>query len=179
MQLQTPRLQLRQWHDDDIAQFVAINQDPEVMRWIGEPLSEAQTSAWVARIRETWQENGFGLFAVELRDTPGCIGYIGVTAPRFVAHFTPCVEIGWRLAHAHWGQGLATEGAAAVLEWAHTSVQLPEVVSFTTKGNVASQRVMQKIGMQYHAADDFAHPNLPADHPFSAHVLYRSRREIG
>ena len=174
--LTTTRLILRPWHDDDITPFAAINQDAAVMRWIGDPLTLAQTEAWVGRMRTMWHEHGLGLFAAELRDTPGCIGYIGLSIPRFTAHFTPCVEIGWRLASAVWGQGLASEGATAVLAWAHTVLQLPEVVSFTTRGNVASQRVMQKIGMHYSPADDFDHPMLPADHPLRPHVLYRAQR---
>jgi RimJ/RimL family protein N-acetyltransferase len=175
IELLTPRLTLRQWRDDDIALFAHINQDPAVMRWIGAPLTMAQTEAWVARMRTTWQEHGFGLFAVELRHRSGCIGYIGLSVPRFEAHFTPCVEIGWRLASAQWGQGLASEGATAVLAWARDELRLPEVVSFTTQGNRASQRVMQKIGMHYDPADDFAHPSLEASHPLSPHVLYRSK----
>ena len=175
MQLSTTRLLLRQWHDADMAPFARVNQDPAVMRWIGDPLTYAQTEAWVARMRVTWQERGFGLFAVELRHTPGCIGYIGLSVPRFEAHFTPCVEIGWRLAHAQWGQGLASEGAQAVLTWAEQELRLPEVVSFTTRENVASQRVMQKIGLTHNQADDFDHPLLSPDHPLRPHVLYRSR----
>ena len=174
--LTTTRLILRPWHDADIVPFVAINQDAAVMRWIGDALTVAQTEAWVGRMRTMWQEHGLGLFAAELRDAPGCIGYIGLSIPRFTAHFTPCVEIGWRLASAVWGRGLASEGATAVLEWAHTDRQLPEVVSFTTRGNVASQRVMQKIGMHHDPADDFDHPMLSADHPLRPHVLYRAKR---
>lgn len=173
IELQTARLRLRQWHAADIAPFAAINHDAAVMRWIGAPMTHDQTQAWVGRMQQTWQEHGLGLFVAELRATPGCIGYIGLSIPRFTAHFTPCVEIGWRLASQHWGQGLATEGARAVLAWARDDVHLPAVVSFTTRGNVASQRVMQKIGMQHNPADDFDHPMLPADHPLRPHVLYR------
>ena len=171
--LTTTRLTLRPWHDNDIAAFAAINQDPAVMRWIGDALTLAQTESWVGRMRTMWHEHGLGLFAAELRDTPGCIGYIGLSIPRFTTHFTPCVEIGWRLASAVWGQGLASEGASAVLAWARDELHLPEVVSFTTRGNVASQRVMQKIGMHYDPADDFDHPMLAVDHPLRPHVLYR------
>ncbi|MFN5060976.1 MAG: GNAT family N-acetyltransferase, partial [Chloroflexota bacterium] len=113
MYLTTDRLLLRQWRDDDLAAFAAINQDPAVMRWLGPSLTEAQTDAFIMRIQTSWQTNGFGLFAVELRDMPDFIGYIGLAVPRFEASFTPCVEIGWRIASTHWGHGLATEGARA------------------------------------------------------------------
>jgi RimJ/RimL family protein N-acetyltransferase len=173
MHLTTDRLLLRQWHETDRDAFVAINQDPAVMRWLGPSLTEAQTDAFIARIQTSWQTNGFGLFAVERRDTPGFIGYIGLAVPRFEAHFMPSIEIGWRLASAHWGQGLATEGAHVVLDWAVHTVSLPNIVSFTTRDNLPSRRVMAKIGLTYTPADDFDHPMLAADNPLRPHVLYR------
>lgn len=173
MYLTTDRLLLRQWRDDDLAAFAAINQDPAVMRWLGPSLTEAQTDAFIMRIQTSWQTNGFGLFAVELRDMPDFIGYIGLAVPRFEAPFTPCVEIGWRLASAHWGRGLATEGARAVLNWAVHTLALPNIVSFTVRDNLASRRVMAKIGLTHNPADDFDHPLLAADNPLRPHVLYR------
>jgi ribosomal-protein-alanine N-acetyltransferase len=173
MYLTTDRLHLRQWRDDDLAAFAAINQDPAVMRWLGPIMTFAQTQAMLERIRTSWQTNGFGLFAVERRDASGCIGYIGLAVPRFEAPFTPCVEIGWRLASTHWGRGLATEGARAVLNWAVHTLALPNIVSFTVRDNLASRRVMAKIGLTYNPADDFDHPLLAADNPLRPHVLYR------
>lgn len=173
MNLTTDRLHLRQWRDDDLAAFAAINQDPAVMRYLGPVMTIDQTSAMLERIRLSWQTNGFGLFAVERRDAPGCIGYIGLAVPRFEAHFTPCVEIGWRLASQHWGHGLATEGALAVREWAVHILNLPTLVSFTVRDNLPSRRVMQKIGLTHDPADDFDHPMLTADNPLRPHVLYR------
>jgi len=175
MHLTTDRLHLRQWCANDRDAFVAINQDLAVMRWLGPSLTETQTDAFITRIQTSWQTNGFGLFAVELRDTPGFIGYIGLAVPRFEAPFMPCVEIGWRLASAHWGHGLATEGAHAVLDWAAHTVALPNIVSFTVRDNIASRRVMEKIGLTHNPADDFDHPLLAADNPLRPHVLYRYR----
>lgn len=173
MQITTDRLILRQWRDDDLAAFAAINQDPAVMRWLGPVMTIDQTSAMLERIRLGWQTNGYGLFAVELHNIPGCIGYIGLAVPRFAAHFMPCVEIGWRLASQYWGHGLATEGAQAVLTWAVHTLQLPNIVSFTVRDNLPSRRVMEKIGLTHNPADDFDHPLLSADNPLCPHVLYR------
>ena len=103
-------------------------------------------------------------------------GFIGLNVPSFEAHFTPCVEIGWRLAVDHWGQGLATEGANAVVRYSFEKLGLGELVSFTVPANVASRRVMEKLGMTYDPADDFDHPRLPEGHPRRRHVLYRLRR---
>jgi len=108
-----------------------------------------------------------------LRATGEFAGFIGLAIPSFDAFFTPCVEIGWRLGVAHWNQGLATEGAGAVLQFAFGTVGLAEVVSFTTRGNVPSRRVMEKLGMHY--AGDFEHPRVPEGHPLRPHVLYRTR----
>jgi RimJ/RimL family protein N-acetyltransferase len=173
MHLTTDRLQLRQWRETDRDAFVAINQDPAVMRWLGSIMTESQTDAFVGRIQTSWQANGFGLFAVELRDTPGFIGYIGLAVPRFEAPFMPCVEIGWRLDSAHWSQGLATEGARAVLNWAVHTLALQNIVSFTVRDNLPSRRVMEKIGLTHNPTDDFDHPMLAADNPLRPHVLYR------
>lgn len=92
-----------------------------------------------------YKEKGFSLYAVELKNTGEMIGFLGLMPPSFEAHFTPAVEIGWRLSSTHWNQGYATEGAKAVLHYAFTSLNLPEVVSFTAVNNLASRRVMEKL----------------------------------
>jgi RimJ/RimL family protein N-acetyltransferase len=103
------------------------------------------------------------------------IGYVGLAEPGFAAHFTPCVEIGWRLAFAQWGRGYAREAARAVLAHAASDLSLAEIVAFTAAGNHRSRRVMAAIGMTHDASDDFDHPNLPAGHWLRPHVLYRRR----
>ncbi len=107
------------------------------------------------------------------------IGFIGLSIPRFEAHFTPCVEIGWRLARAHWGRGYATEGARRVLAHGFGTLQLPEIVSFTTRDNQRSRAVMERIGMRRDPADDFDHPGLSPDHRLREHVLYRASPRSG
>jgi ribosomal-protein-alanine N-acetyltransferase len=139
-------------------------------------LTREQSDALAARIESGFERDGFGLWAVEARNVASFIGFVGLAIPRFVAHFTPCVEIGWRIAASHWNHGYATEAARTVLQFAFDTVQLPEVVSFTVPGNLASRRVMEKIGMVHSEADDFDHPSLPEDHPLRRHVLYRIGR---
>jgi len=173
MELLTERLILRPWRDADLEPFARMNADPRVMEFFPSLLSCAESYAMVERAGRHWEDHGLGLFAAELRDTGEFAGFIGLMKPRFQAHFTPCVEIGWRLAREHWGSGLATEGARAVLEFAFDHCHLREVVSFTVPANVRSRRVMEKIGMIRDVDGDFDHPLLPRGHALSRHVLYR------
>jgi RimJ/RimL family protein N-acetyltransferase len=150
-----------------------MNADPAVMEFFPAPLTRVESDALVDRILAHFSARGFGVSAAELKATGEFIGFIGLAVPRFEAHFTPCVEIGWRLAAAHWGTGLATEGATAVLDYAFGTLGLREIVSFTSAVNMRSRKVMEKIGMTRNPADDFDHPNLPEGHWLSRHVLYR------
>jgi RimJ/RimL family protein N-acetyltransferase len=174
----TEHLILRRWLPEDRAPFAALNADPRVMEFQTSLLSRDQSDAFVNRIEEHFLEHGFGLFAAELQpSTTGLgrfIGFIGLQIPGFEAPFTPCVEIGWRLAADVWGQGLATEGARGVLKHSFEVIGLEEVVSFTAVINTRSQRVMQKIGMKHDPAEDFDHPRLPEGHTLRRHVLYRA-----
>src|SRR5215469_4114599 len=173
---ETARLVLREWREADRVPFAKINADPEVMRYFPSTLTAEETDAALERIRLHFERHGFGLWAAELKETCEFAGYIGLFVPSFEAHFTPCVEIGWRLGARFWNRGLATEGASAVLAFAHSGLRLDEVVSFTAAENVASRRVMEKIGMIRDLRGDFDHPRIPQGHPLSRHVLYRSRR---
>ncbi len=173
--LHTERLALRPWRDDDLAPFAALNADERVMRYFRSPLDRASSDALATLIRAAFARYGLGLWAVERTDDPArpFIGFIGLSVPRFDAPFTPCVEIGWRLAHAHWGAGLATEGARAAVRHAFDDLRLDDLVSFTAVDNRPSRRVMEKLGMSRDPADDFDYPRLPAGHPLRRHVLYR------
>jgi RimJ/RimL family protein N-acetyltransferase len=176
-ELLTERLILRRWRPEDRAPFAEMNRDALVMEHFPAPLSEDQSNQLVDRIEAHFAEHAFGLWATELRARAEFIGYIGLAIPRFHAAFTPCVEIGWRLASAHWGRGLATEGAQAVVCHAFEVIGLSELVSFTVPANVRSRRVMEKLGMTHDPAADFDHPQLPEGHPLRRHVLYRLKRE--
>ncbi len=173
----TERLLLREWRDLDVEAFIVMNADPVVMRFFPETYSRERTRRFVARIRECWAERGYGLWAVERKDTAGFIGYVGLWPATFPAHFTPAVEVGWRLAADQWGHGYATEAARAALTYGFDSLGLDEIVSFTSSVNVRSWRVMERLRMQRDASGDFEHPNVPEGHPLRPHVLYRIKRE--
>jgi RimJ/RimL family protein N-acetyltransferase len=172
----TPRLTLRLWRDDDLASFAALNADPEVMKYLPKILDHSESDALINRIRLHFDEYGFGPWALEITGTGDFIGFTGLSIARFEAHFTPCVEIGWRLARAYWGQGYASEAARAGLAYGFDTLNLHEVVAFTTTGNRRSRAVMERIGLVRNPDDDFDHPALPEKHPQRRHVLYRSVR---
>ena len=169
----TERLLLRRWREDDREPFAALNADPAVMEHFPAPLSRAESDAFIDRVAPQVEQRGWGLWALEVRDTGAFIGYTGLAAPRFDAHFTPAVEVGWRLARDAWGFGFATEAARAALAVGFGSIGLDEIVSFAAVGNTRSRAVMERIGMTHDEADDFDHPALPEGHRVRRHVLYR------
>jgi RimJ/RimL family protein N-acetyltransferase len=175
-ELRTPRLVLRQWREADLEPFAALNADPEAMRYFPAPLTRAESDALAARARAAIEERGYGWWAVEVVGAAPFIGFIGLAEPSFEAHFTPAVEVGWRLAREHWGKGYATEGARAALAFGFDELALDEIVSFTSVLNEPSWRVMERLGMTHDPAGDFDHPRLPPGHPLRPHVLYRLRR---
>lgn len=152
-----------------------MNADPRVVEFLP-TLSRAESDAAVARVEAHFEERGFGFWAVEIPGVTRFAGFIGLLVPRFEAHFTPCVEVGWRLATDFWGHGYATEGARAALAFGFESLKLQEIVSYTVPANRRSRQVMERLGMARNPADDFDHPALPAGHALRRHVLYRSQR---
>ncbi len=175
-ELDTVRLKLRHWSAADLGPFAAMNADPAVMQYMPGTLSRQASDAAAAAAQAHIDRQGFGLWALEVRGGPGFVGYVGLKVPSFEAAFTPCVEIGWRLARAAWGCGYATEAARACLEHAFGTLALPEVLAFTVPANVSSRAVMQRLGMSLDPAGAFEHPRLPAGHPLREHVLYRLTR---
>ena len=176
LELRTARLLLRPWRPADREPFASLNADPVVMEHFAHPLGRAESDRMVDTIEAHYAQRGLRLWAVEVPGEAPFIGYVGLSAPSFDAAFTPCVEVGWRLARAAWGHGYATEAARAALEDGFGRLGLGEIVSFTTAGNLRSRRVMERLGMTRDPSDDFDHPNLPAGHPFRRHVLYRLSR---
>lgn len=177
VELRTDRLLLRPWRSGDRQPFAALNADPAVMRRFPAPLPRAESDALADRASVRLENDGWGLWAVEIVATGQFIGFTGLALPGFQAHFTPATEVGWRLARSAWGHGYATEAARAALTVGFQELGLSEVVSFTTCGNVRSQAVMRRIGMTYDPADDFDHPKVAATSPLRRHVLYRLSRD--
>jgi RimJ/RimL family protein N-acetyltransferase len=166
---------LRRWFPSDRQPFAALNGDPRVMEHLPGILGRVESDALALRIEAHFDRHGFGLWAVEIRGVATFAGFVGLSVPDFQAPFTPCVEIGWRLAADYWGRGYATEGARAALEFGFQALKLEEIVSFTVPGNVRSRRVMERIGMTYDPADDFDHPSWRPSSGAARHVLYRIR----
>jgi len=151
-----------------------MNADPRVVEHLPAYTSAAQSDAFAGRIEAHFAAHGFGLWALEIPGALPFAGFVGLAVPTYEAHFTPCVEIGWRLAAQSWGHGFATEAARAVLGFGFERLGLAEIVSFTVPENVRSRRVMEKIGLVRDPRDDFEHPALPEGHPLRSHVLYRA-----
>ncbi len=169
--IETDRLILRPWREEDILPFSEINNDPDVMEYLPKCLSVEETEHFYNRIVAEHNSFGYGLYAVEIKGNGEFIGYVGFHRFDLDAEFSPGIEIGWRLAKAHWDKGYATEAAEACLAYAHKNGLFNEVYSFTSIGNHRSERVMQKIGMK--RVGFFSHPALPEGHKLKAHVLYK------
>jgi RimJ/RimL family protein N-acetyltransferase len=174
--LRTERPLLRPWRPEDRAPFAALNADPDVMEWFQGPLAEAQSNAFLDWIEQRFRENGWGYWAVEIPGVNPFIGFVGLS-PADTTLGYPSVEIGWRLAAAHWGNGYAPEAALKALRFGFDHLRLDEIVSFTSVGNEKSRRVMAKIGMTRDPEDDFDHPRVPKTSHLAHHVLYRINRD--
>ena len=175
--LETERLLLRPWRDEDLAQFAALNADPRVMRFFPSTVSREESDAFASRIRAHFAQWGYGLWAVEVPEIEPFIGFVGLQWATFEAAFTPALEVGFRLAAEHWGCGYASEGGRAALRFAFEQARLPEIVSFTAHVNRPAQKTIEKLGLVRDPGGDFEHPRLPTGHPLRRHFLYRVRNE--
>lgn len=169
--LATDRLLLRRWTDADRKPFAELNSDPEVMRYFPRTLTSVESDSAVDRIEQGFNEQGFGLWALEVDGR--FAGFTGLNKTAFETPMGPHIEIGWRLAKWAWGNGYATEAARCVLQTAFTNFGLSEVYSFTTESNTRSEDVMQRIGMVRRADLDFDHPNTPGWWGIR-HIVYRA-----
>jgi ribosomal-protein-alanine N-acetyltransferase len=175
-EIETPRLLLRRWRDDDAADFAEMNADPEVMRHFPAPLARAESDAVLARLMQRWRDVGFSYWAVEAAGR-GFIGFTGLNRPRYEVPIGPCVEVAWRLRRDAWGHGYATEAAQASLAQGFGAVGLGEIVAFAVPANRRSLAVMERLGMTRDPGADFDHPMIPEGSPLRRHLLYRLRRE--
>jgi len=176
-ELTTERLLLRRWKDSDLGPFAELNADPEVMQHIRDPMPREESDSFAARIEEHLENDGYGLWAVEVRATGTFVGFTGLALQTFEAPFNPSVEVGWRLARKAWGHGYATEAASAAVDFAFDVLELEEVVSITTKNNVRSMAVMRRLGMTSDPADDFEQQHKAVGDPLRAAVLHRLSQE--
>jgi RimJ/RimL family protein N-acetyltransferase len=174
--IETERLILRPWRDADREAFAAINGDPRVGDWLGGPIDRAQSDALVDRLMAHQAQHGFCFFAAERKADTRLVGMIGAKRMDDDLPEPGAVELGWRLHPDAQGQGLATEGAAAVRDWSFARLDADQVLAITAASNLPSQAVMRRIGLAHDPAADFDHPRLAADHPLRRHVLYRRRR---
>jgi ribosomal-protein-alanine N-acetyltransferase len=169
----TDRLILRRWRETDKEPFAALNADPRTMEFFPKTLDRAESDRVADRIEMRFEERGFGLWALEERSSGRFIGFAGLSMPVFEAHFTPCVEIGWRLCVGAWGKGYASEAARYALQFGYLERGLNEIVSMTVAGNVRSRRVMERLGMSHDPKEDFDHPGIAGHSQLRQHVLYR------
>ena len=174
--METERLIMRRWRDEDRDPFAAMNADAEVMEHFPALLSREQSDGFVDRIEEGFEAHGYGLWALEVRESGQFIGFTGLVLQTFEAPFTPAVEVGWRLAKAAWGHGYAIEAARRAVRYGFDEAGLDEIISMTTVRNTRSRKVMERLGMTRDIADDFYFPGIAEDNPLRPHVLYRLKR---
>jgi len=172
-ELRTERLMLRRWRAQDRDAFAALNADPRVMAQFPAPLTRAESDFVLEQIEAGFEDHGFGIWAARTAADGNFIGLVGLSVVPFEEHFTPAVEIGWRLLPAAWGHGYATEAAHESLRFGFEEIGLGEIVSFASVGNTRSIAVMERLGMSRDLSGGFKHPLIDPQHPLAPHVLYR------
>ena len=175
--IETPRLVLRSYREADREAFAALNSDAQVGAWLAGTLDRGGSDALMDRINAHIAQHGFGFWAAERKADGRLVGMVGLaTVEAGALPVEPGIEMGWRMLPAVWGQGLATEGARAALEWGFSNLNVDEIIAFTARSNLASQAVMRKIGMAPSPARDFDHPRLAREHPLRPHVVFAAAR---
>ena len=172
--LETQRLYLRQWLEEDFIPWADMNADPRVMEFFVSPIPLERSLELAAELRDALERNLYGWFVMERKGSPGFAGVLALDDVRYEVPFEPRREIGWRLPTSSWGHGFATEGACALLDYAFTNLQWSRVVAMTAVHNTRSRRVMERLGMTHDPVEDFDHPRVPDGHPVKRHVLYRA-----
>ena len=176
MEITTQRLKLRQWKTRDRIPFAQLNGNPEVMEFFPNTLSPAESDAFALRCEKLIESRGWGFWAVERLEDQAFMGLVGLHNPSAPLSFKPCIEVGWRLDKPYWGKGYATEAAKASLKFGFETLELKEIVSFTSLLNLRSQAVMERLQMTRDPAS-FMHPSVTKGHPLEEHCLYRISRE--
>lgn len=177
IQPHTQRLLLRQWTAQDRVAFATLNADAEVMRYFPKPLTRAESDQLAEKLETLIADRGWGLWAVELKETSAFLGFVGLHETSAALPFPPTVEVGWRLNRPFWGHGYATEAAQAALRVGFEQLGLDEIVSMTALQNVRSQAVMERLGM-LRDTQTFEHPAVPAETGLREHCLYRLQKSV-
>jgi len=168
---ETTRLILRDWNESDLEEFKKMNLDPRVTQYFRKSISEEDSERFYRNVvQKGFMQDGFGLYAVEVKKNHSFIGFIGFHRLDFESDFTPCIEIGWRLKPEAWGFGYATEGAKECLRYGFETLGFDKIYSNTPILNLPSENVMKRIGMK--KIGNFNYPGFPEDSPLRAHVLY-------
>lgn len=173
--LETPRLILREWKEDDLPHFARMNSDPLVMEHLPRSLDEKTSGKLMRRFQEHFAKHGFGLYALERKDDGEFVGFTGLNTVEFEAKFTPAIELAWRLDYEYWGQGYGSEVGKAVLEHGLNKLKIKEIVSFTVHDNARTKHLIEKLGMRYVEGGDFDYPALRKGHPLGRFVLYSTK----
>ena len=176
VEIETERLLMRQWHDEDLYDFWLLNSDPEVMEYLPEIPSEEDSNVLANKIINLIAKNGWGFWAVETICDNSFIGFVGLNEPKYELPVKPCIEVGWRLARKYWGNGYATEAGKASLEFAFNNLNVNEIYSFTSVANKKSRAVMERLNM-VNTNSNFNHPTIPGNSPYREHVLYKICKE--
>ena len=174
--IETDRLLLRDWREEDLPSLLAICSDPRVMATIGPLQNEVEVRAAITRQQEHQKAHGYCYWAMELRAEAAVIGFCGLEFQDIAMPIAGLTDIGWRLAHRRWGQGYAREAAEASLAWAWSMTCLSQVVAITTAANTRSWGLMERLGMTRYPDEDFDHPGVPDASPLKRHILYRIAR---
>ena len=177
MQIETDRLVLRSWADKHRAPVAELSSDTVVMEHLLPLATREASDQWIDRQIAHDTKHGFCFWAVEAKRDGGFVGAVGLLHVRYEAHFTPAVEVGWRVSRAFWGLGYAPEAAAASIRFGFETLKLPQIVANTAPANEKSRRVMEKLGMSHDVSDDFDHPLIPENHPLCRQLLYRLLRD--
>jgi RimJ/RimL family protein N-acetyltransferase len=174
-ELETPRLRLRAWRPEDRAAHAALNADPRVMEFFPATRNRAESDASADLVEAHFARHGFGFWVLELPGVAPFAGLVGLNVMTIDVPFAPAVEVGWRIAYEHWGQGYAPEAARACLDYGFGARGFDEIVAVTAVANARSRRVMEKLGMTHDPAENFEHPSVPTGSSLREHVLYRLR----
>ena len=158
--IETERLRLRPWRLEDVDVLLELHSDVETMRYMadGRCPNRAECVERVEQSESHRRKHGFGLWAADLRATGELVGWVGLTTPEWLPEVMPAVEVGYLFGRSYWGCGLATEAARRSLEYGFQELELRSIIGIHQTANVASARVLTKLGMREHR--EMVHPGI-------------------